>query len=140
MAYVTTEIIQQARAGMKALNKEYGVKSSLSGKGASSLCLTIAEGSIDFIESYCNVIAKIDSLMNPEESIEYAKDKKYLQLNQYYLEMSYDGIALEYLEKAKDVLMLNHWDKSDTQTDYFHCSFYIDMRIGQWNKPYKLTC
>ena len=24
----------------------------------------------------------------------------------------------------------------DSQTDYFHRSFYTDINIGQWNKPY----
>jgi len=49
MAYVSQEVITKARAALKALNKDYGVKATLSGKGGLCLTLTVAEGSIDFV-------------------------------------------------------------------------------------------
>lgn len=58
MAYVTEEIIKAARAGIKQLNKQYGVKATVSGLHTSTLKLTISEGCIDFISSYietCNL-------------------------------------------------------------------------------------
>ena len=30
------------------------------------------------------------------------------------------------------------FDKSDIMTDYFHTAYFLDINIGQWNKPYKL--
>ena len=33
----------------------------------------------------------------------------------------------------------DYFDESDSQTDYFHCSHYIDVNIGRWNEAYKLT-
>jgi len=30
-------------------------------------------------------------------------------------------------------------DNSDITTDYFDISYYIDVKIGTWQKPYKLT-
>jgi hypothetical protein len=30
-------------------------------------------------------------------------------------------------------------DRSDTQSDYFDVSYYLDVRIGKWNKPYVCT-
>ena len=139
MAYVTPEIINKARADLKVLNKEYNMKATLSGKGGSSLRLSISEGSIDFIESYCKTILQKERLIDAEDYANSARQESYLQVNHYYLEESFDGKALEYLEKAKEVMTALHWDDSDVMTDYFSCAFYIDMRIGKWDKPYKLV-
>ena len=137
MAYVSQEVISKARIALKALNKQYGVKSTLSGKGSSSLKLTIAEGSIDFVKNYCETVKANCTLRDVESIIEWVKREEHISVNQYYLDSSFSGIALEYLEKAKAIMYVEHWDESDVMTDYFHCSFYIDMQIGRWNKPYK---
>lgn len=135
MAYVSTEIITKARANLKLLNKEYGVKATLSGKGSMSMSLYISEGSIDFIENHCEVISE-----SGRETNLYASagiESGHLQVNHYWTQNSFDSKALKYLDKAKDIMMQDHWDKSDTQSDYFNCSFYIHMQIGKWDKPYK---
>ena len=136
MAYVTEEIINNARTALKALNKEYGVKATLSGKGSSSLTLTISEGSIDFIDNYCENIKDNCSMRDVDQAIAWANKDKYLSCNQYYLDSSFSGVALEYLEKAKDIMYAMHWDKSDIMSDYFCCAYYVEMRVGRWNKPY----
>jgi hypothetical protein len=28
------------------------------------------------------------------------------------------------------------YDRSDVQTDYFDTAYYMDVNVGQWNKPY----
>lgn len=138
MAYVSQEVITKARAALKALNKEYGVKATLSGKGSLSLNLTIAEGSIDFIGNYCNVISHHNSMRNLDGARVEVLLSGNIPVNQYYLDTSFDGKALEYLEKAKAIMYTDHWDKSDIQSDYFHCAYYVSMRIGRWNKAYVL--
>lgn len=140
MAYVTEEIITKARAALKALNKEYGVKATLSGKGDSTLHLTIAEGPIDFIGNYCETVAINRRMHDTQQVIDWVQREQNISVNQYYVDSSFSGIALEYLEKAKAIMYTDHWDKSDNQSDYFHCSYYIDMRVGRWNKGYKLSC
>lgn len=139
MAYVTEEIINKARTALKALNKQYGVKATFSGKGSSSLKLTIAEGSIDFIGSFCETIVAKRQMRDVDGVIEWAQKEMYIQVNQYYLDSSFSGLALEYLEKAKEIMYADHWDKSDVMTDYFHCSYYVSINIGRWNKGYKLV-
>lgn len=139
MAYVTEEIINKARTALKALNKQYGVKATFSGKGSSSLRLTIAEGSVDFIGSYCETIVAKRQMRDAEGVIEWAQKEMYIQVNQYYLDSSFSGLPLEYLEKAKEIMYADHWDKSDVMTDYFHCAYYVSINIGRWNKGYKLV-
>lgn len=139
MAYVTQEIITKARTALKALNKEYGVKATLSGKGGLSLNLTIAEGPIDFVQNYCETIKTKCTLSDIDQTIAWVQREQHISVNQYYLDSSFSGIALEYLEKAKAIMYVDHWDKSDVMTDYFHCAYYVSMQVGRWNKPYKFT-
>lgn len=140
MAYVSEEVINKARAALKALNKEYGVKATLSGKNSSSLTLKISEGSIDFIGNYCDTIIERKHYMNDADSVvKYVQSSGSIQINQYYLDTQFSGKALEYLEKAKAIMHVDHWDESDIMTDYFHCAYYVSMNVGRWDKPYKLV-
>lgn len=140
MAYVSEQVINKARAALKALNKEYGVKATLSGKNSSSLTLKISEGSIDFIGNYCDTIIKRKHYMNDADSVvKYVQSSGSIQINQYYLDTQFSGKALEYLEKAKAIMHVDHWDESDIMTDYFHCAYYVSMNVGRWDKPYQLT-
>jgi hypothetical protein len=139
MAYVSQEVITKARTALKALNKEYGVKATFSGKGDSTLYLTIAEGSIDFIGNFCENVASKRIQHDTQQVIDWVTKQQSISVNQYYLDSSFSGIALEYLEKAKAIMYVDHWDKSDIQSDYFNCSYYVNINVGRWNKPYKLV-
>lgn len=128
MAYVSEQIITKARTALKALNKEYGVKATISGKGSTDMCLTISEGKIDFIGNFCENTKTNRRMHDTQQVIDWV-----------HLESSFSGIALEYLDKAKAIMYADHWDKSDIQSDYFNCSFFVNINIGRWNKPYKLV-
>ncbi len=139
MAYVSQEVITKARTALKALNKEYGVKATFSGKGDLSLTLTIAEGKIDFLNNYCETVKANRIQHDTQQAIDWVKREEHISVNHYYLDSAFSGIALEYLEKAKAIMYVDHWDKSDIQSDYFHCAYYISMQVGRWDKPYKLV-
>lgn len=75
--------------------------------------------------------------------------KLYAQVNHYQLRDEWkdnsngqnNGAYLtkecwEVMKKATEITSREHWDKSDIQSDYFNCNFYIHMAIGKWNKPY----
>lgn len=139
MAYVSQEVITKARTALKALNKEYGVKATLSGKNSSTLYLTIAEGPIDFVDNYCKTLKAKCAMRDVDQAIAWVQREQNISVNQYYLDSSFSGIALEYLEKAKAIMYADHFDHSDIQSDYFHCAFFVNINIGRWNKPYKLV-
>ena len=133
MAYVSKQVIDAARKAIKTLNNEYNIKATISGVNSSSLKLTISQGSIDFIGNY------IDTNKNVAGDEDYIRKNSNVQVNHYWLDKQFSGEALEYLEKAKKILIADHWDQSDVQTDYFYCSFYINIDIGRWDKPYVFT-
>ena len=139
MANVSKEVITKARLALKALNKEYGIKATFSGKGDSTLYLTITEGKIDFISNFCENVKAKRRQHDTQQVIDWVTKEQNISVNQYYLDSSFDGIALEYLEKAKSIMLVDHWDRSDIQSDYFNCAYYINISIGRWNKPYKFV-
>jgi hypothetical protein len=63
----------------------------------------------------------------------------YEQVNPYHYNEHFDGIALAFLEEVMPVMNDGNYDKSDIQTDYFNVGWYVDVNIGQWNKPYTVS-
>lgn len=62
-------------------------------------------------------------------------------VNQYYLE---DDYMLTDKSKAmfKDIVQFinsYNYDDSDSQIDYFHTNFYLNMSIGKWDKKYTIN-
>lgn len=119
MAYMTQEMKKAIAPQVKALLKKYGLKGSLSVQHHMSLVLTLKSGGIDF-------------------------DTTKSDVNTFWIESYYEGVARECLTKLKDALNgegsseENH-DNSDIMTDYFDVGWYINIRVGKWDKPYVLT-
>lgn len=44
----------------------------------------------------------------------------------------------EVMAKAAEILAREHWDKSDIQTDYFNCAYYMHLNVGRWDKNYEV--
>jgi hypothetical protein len=63
-----------------------------------------------------------------------------MDINEYYYTEHFSGIALEVLSKLLPAMKTDDWrDDSDISTDHFNISYYTDVKIGTWEKPYKLT-
>ncbi|QMV49750.1 MAG: DnaJ [Cryophage ML09] len=60
----------------------------------------------------------------------------YQQVNHYYIGEHYTGAARSMLEAISTILHQGHFDKSDSMTDYFYCSWYIHIQIGKYDHPY----
>jgi hypothetical protein len=61
-------------------------------------------------------------------------------VNPYHYEKHFSGRALEFLSEVIPAMYgPDYFDHSDSQSDYFHCSHYIDVSIGRWNRPYALV-
>jgi hypothetical protein len=115
MAYMNQEKKTKIAAKIKPLLKQYGLKGSLAVRNHSTIVLNIKSGKINF-------------------------GKDYIQVNTYWVDKNYDGVAREFLEKAVKALKSADWyNNSDSMTDYFDTAYYVDVNIGQWNKPYELV-
>jgi hypothetical protein len=123
MAYVSQEMKAARAPQIKALLKQYGLKGTLSVKNHMELVLTITEGKIDFIKN-----------------INETNDRGHIDVNPYHFQNHFSGSAKDFLAKAFAALKgEDYFNKSDVMTDYFHVSHYFAIRIGKWDKPYKLV-
>lgn len=125
MAYVSKQLVQNVREEMKQVCKDYGIKVTVSGTSGSSLKIKVSSGALDFIGNY-----KENNTDEKDSRIEC------LRINTYYLENDFSGKVLECLKKIVSIANKGNHDNSDIMTDYFDVGWYVDILIGEWDKPY----
>ena len=136
MAYISQTEKQAIAPAVKALLKSYNLKGSLSINHHSTLVLTLTAGAIDFFES-ANRMNREFASRRGEVTREI---KDHMNVNVYWFDSHFDGVAAEFLGKAIQALRGEGWyDRSEIQSDYFNVKHYTEVRIGKWNKPYQLT-
>ena len=114
MAFMNQERKKARIPALKAVLNKYGVKATFSVCNHSTLVATIKSGPFDF---------------DPISGV-----------NHYWIESNYSGKAAEFLVELREAMYgEDYFDKSDIQSDYFHCSHYISINIGAWGKPYTVV-
>jgi hypothetical protein len=108
---------------VKAILKKYNVKASLAVRNHSTLVLNVKQGSIDFINDFGN----------SEDAKKFG-----IQVNPYWYHEHFTGESKKFLTEVITAMNDGNHDRSDIQTDYFDVGWYVDVNIGQWNKPYAL--
>lgn len=113
MAYMSQEQKAKLAPAIKAVLKKYNMKGSIAVRHNSTLVVNIKSGPIDF-------------------------GGDYFQVNHYYIDSRYTGVAKDFLNELKAAMMAEHWDESDAMTDYFSCAYFVSINIGSWDKKYKV--
>ena len=117
MAFVSQDDKANLAPRIKAVLKKHGVKGSIGVRHHSTLVVTIQSGSIDF-------------------------GSNHIPVNHHHIDTSerYSPKAKAFLTELVAAMYSEDWfDRSDSQTDYFHCSYYLSVNVGKWNKPYICT-
>ena len=128
MAYVSQELKAKLSPKIKAICKKYGVKASIAVRHHSTIVLNVKSGKIDFISDYGDT---------PETRNDAKKFG--IQVNPYHYQSHFEGKAKKFLSEVIPALNNGNHDDSDSQTDYFDVGWYVDVNIGQWNKPYEVV-
>ena len=138
MAYVSQELKSKLSPKIKAICKKHGVKASIAVRHHSTLVLNVKSGKIDFIENYIKTDAdKVVANKMSADTIAYIRKNQSLDVNTYWAHEHYSGKAKQFLTEMISAMKgPDFFDETDAQTDYFHCSHYIDINIGKWDKPY----
>jgi len=138
MAYVSQELKSKLSPKIKSICKKYGVKASIAVRHHSTLVLNVKSGKIDFIENYIKTDAdKVVANKMSADTIAQIRKDQHLDVNTYWAHEHYSGKAKQFLTEMISAMKgPEFFDHTDAQTDYFHCSHYIDINIGKWNKPY----
>ena len=120
MAYVSQEMKSELAPTIKTILKKYGIKGSLAVRNHSTLVLNIKSGKLDF-------------------NTDSTTDRAYNQVNVYHTDSHYTGKAKKFFAEVIAAMKgPKFFDHSDSMSDYFHVSHYIDINLGHWNKPYVL--
>jgi len=60
-----------------------------------------------------------------------------LTVNPYCVDKCYSDEVLAFLEELiAEMKGERYFNDTDLMTDYFHCSHYLDIEVGNWEKPY----
>jgi hypothetical protein len=128
MAYIKTEEVSAIRNELKKRFGHTGLKFGVKKQHHSSVHVTIKAGPIDFSDIYRD---------------HYGSGDHYAQVNVYHL--SNYGQHQPFFEEVLKIIKTapalaeggREWfDKSDIMTDYFHTAFYINLNVGEYDKPY----
>lgn len=140
MAYMNQERKAKIATAIKPILAKYGVKGSLSVRNHSTICLTVKSGKIDFIENYIFTDGvKPYAKHFSEDQIAYIRKNQSIDVNPYWFQEHFSGLAKDFLTEAFQALKAADWyDESDAQIDYFNTAYYVDLNIGKWDKPYVL--
>ena len=113
-AYVSKEKMKEVQTEIKEAYPEY--KFSIKKRHYSTVDITILSGPLELTD-------------NP---------KGYEQVNPYYVRDHYEDKpeVANILQGILDIANKGNFNKSDLQTDYHHVGFYVDLSIGDWDKPY----
>ena len=123
MAYMSQEKKAKIAPAVKAILKKYNVKASLAVRNHSTLVLNVKQGPIDFINDFGN----------SEDAKKFG-----IQVNPYWYHEHFVGESKKFLTEVITAMNDGNHDRSDIQSDYFDVGWYVDVNIGQWNKPYAL--
>jgi len=132
MAYMNQEKKAKLAPQVKAVLKKYGMKGSLAVRNHSTLVLNIKEGKLDLIKNYNETMA------NKPKPDYWQPAENTLSPNPYWYQEHFSGKSLKFMEEMFDALNDGNHDRSEIQTDYFDVGWYVDVNVGQWNKPYQV--
>ena len=138
MAYFNQERKAQKAPAIKAILKKYGVKGSLAVRNHSTFVLNIKSGKIDFIENFIKTDFGQHGNKMSDDRIASVRKERALDVNVYWYKEHFSDKALSFLKEVITTMNSGNHNNSDIQTDYFDVGWYVDVKIGQWDKPYIL--
>ena len=135
MAYMSQEKKKVIAEKLRTALKGKGLKYSLGVHNHSTIVMRITASAIDFIGNY-NATRQSREWGLPEH-VRHVPTTC-MDVNPYWYKEHFTGEARQVLETIMPILNEGNHDRSDSRTDYFDVGWYVDVKIGQWNKPYTL--
>lgn len=134
MAYMDQIKKAKIAAALKKVMPK-GWKYTLSVRDRMVIVLTIKSAPFPLIDM---INAKNKARAEFQGDTYYENTSGYVQLNQFYLEDAFnEPEVLEVMINAKAALYsADYYNNSDVQTDYFDVAYYVDMKIGTYDKPF----
>lgn len=147
MAYVSKEKKEEIRQAVKKVMPQ-DWKWSLAVKNYSTIILTISKAPIDLVAVFCDSAdaynkRRVDIYGEREQSTERQRQNMNYNVSKWTLQHMTEGLQNRYVaaifSKIFDAMNTGNYDNSDVMTDYFDVGHYIEVQIGSWKTPFKLT-
>ncbi len=132
MAYIEKEKIAEIRKEIKKTFPNF--KFSITRENYSAVSIKILEGDIDFSAEW-------------KKGEEFISERD-IQIKERYKKgkgcpissgNEFSNKAKRFLSKLEKIAKSQGWyDNSDSMTDYFDTAYYVFIKLGSWDKPYKL--
>lgn len=91
------------------------------------------------IRHYSTIVCTIRSAPVDLKKV-FDTDENHYDVNHYHYEKhTKDPEIVKILDKIVNALNTDNYDNSDIMTDYFDVGHYIDLRFGEWDKPFVNT-
>lgn len=134
MAYMNQEMKKELAPSIKKVLSKYGVKGTIGVRNHMVLVVNIKSGKLDICGNWFDTATKYGTTNNYGDEI---KKPDYIQVNHFYIDEHYSGQVKDFLLELLSAMKGDNWyDRTDTMTDYFDTAYYLDINIGDWNKPY----
>lgn len=121
MAFMCADKKRDIAPYVRNILKKFKMKGTLGVNNHSTLVLNIKSGKLDLLGNY-------EKMTNREVS--------YIQVNQYRINLDFDGECREFLESIVSAMNVGNHDNSRPEEDYFDVGWYISINVGKWNEPY----
>ena len=133
MAYMNQDKKAVIKAALDKVTKRYGIKYSLRVRNHITIVCTITAAPIDFMGNFKATTGDLFKTISGHDPV-------YLPVNPYWYQDHFTGKPREIIGQLIDALKAaDYYDRSDAQTDYFDVAYYFDLKIGDHNRPFKLT-
>lgn len=142
MAHFNQEKKRELTPTIKAVLKKYGMKGTISVSNCSTLIVTLKSGNLDVLGARKkDALNKFNLGIKDEREVQIlnrALSQACHEVNPSFIREFYaDDAVCAFFTELRDAMRgPNYFDKSDMQTDYFHCAHYIHINVGTYGKPY----
>ena len=136
MAYMSQQKKKELAPAIREWCKMYGVKATIAVRNHSTLVVNIKSGRLPFCQNYFDTCNSGASYARPGNGV--AEVPKYIQVNPYWCQEHFGGTCREFLKGLIARMNKGNHDNSDVMTDYFDVGWYVDVNIGDYDKPYEV--
>lgn len=127
MAYMSQETKARLAPAIKEVCRKHGIKATISVRSHMTLELNVSAGKIDFLASG----KRMGSIGQDVTKVDYS-------INTYWYHRHFDGEALTFLTEVIAAMNDGNHNNSDPMTDYYDVGWYIEVKLGSYEKPYQL--
>ena len=137
MAYVSQEDKKELAVGIKKVLKKYNVKGTIGVHNHSTIVVRLRSGDLDILGNYWENYLRQVELRRIDPWNKRSEKPTSLTVNPHCVDSCYSGEVRAFLEELiVEMKGERYFNESDMMTDYFHCSHYLDIEVGNWEKPY----